>query len=73
MSRQGTLASRAGTWHGPSMAGSPPNAAGGALVALGALAGAAIGFAVGEVTPGFLIGLGLGIAAALLVWWRTHR
>ena len=50
---------------------SPP--AGGAPIALGALAGAGIGFAVGQATPGFLIGLGLGIAAALLIWWRGAR
>lgn len=55
------------------MASSPPSAAGGVLVATGALVGAAVGFSIGEATPGFLIGLALGIVAALLVWWRTHR
>jgi hypothetical protein len=48
----------------------PAGRAGGPLIALGALLGAAIGFAFGQATPGFLIGLALGIAAALLMWWR---
>ncbi len=50
----------------------PASAAGGPLIALGALLGAAVGFAFGQATPGFLIGLGLGTAAALLFWLR-HR
>ncbi|TPG12625.1 hypothetical protein [Sphingomonas oligophenolica] len=49
---------------------SPP--AGGVLIMIGALGGAAIGFAVGQATPGFLIGITLGILAALAIWWR-HR
>lgn len=49
-----------------------PSAAGGVLIALGALAGAAVGFLFGEATPGFLIGLGLGAIASLLVWWRDR-
>ena len=48
-------------------------AAGGALIALGAMGGAAIGFAMGEATPGFLIGIGSGIAAAILIWLRDRR
>jgi len=51
---------------------SPPTAAGGVLVALGSILGAAAGFAVGEATAGFLIGLGLGAVAALLIWWRDR-
>ncbi len=51
------------------MAQSSPSA-GGALIALGAIAGAAIGFLMGEATPGFLIGLALGVAASLLIWYR---
>ena len=47
--------------------------AGGALIALGAIGGAAIGFISGEATPGFLTGLALGIAASLLIWWRGKR
>ena len=50
---------------------SPP--AGGSLIALGAIAGAAIGFAIGQATPGFLTGVGLGVAAALAIWWRGRR
>lgn len=52
------------------MAPHPPPAAGGALIALGALGGAAIGFLFGQATPGVLIGGAAGIAAALLIWWR---
>ncbi len=48
-------------------------AAGGVLVAIGMLGGAAAGFAIGQATPGFLIGTALGIAAAVLVWLRDRR
>ena len=54
------------------MTNSSPSA-GGALIALGAIAGAGLGFLVGEATPGFLIGTGLGVAASLLIWWRGSR
>lgn len=50
-----------------------PPSAGGALIALGAIVGAAIGFLMGEATPGFLIGLGAGIAASLAIWWGGTR
>lgn len=49
---------------------SPP--AGGILIALGAIIGVGIGFVEQQVTAGFLIGTGLGTAAALALWWR-HR
>ena len=49
-----------------------PSAAGGAPLALGALGGAGIGFAVGQPTLYFLIGFTLGIVAALLIWWRMR-
>lgn len=49
-----------------------PSAAGGVLVALGAIAGALIGFLIGEATPGFLIGTAAGIAGAMLVWARDR-
>lgn len=51
----------------------PRTSAGGALIALGAIGGAGVGFLVGEATPGFLIGTGLGIAASLGIWWRERR
>lgn len=54
------------------MAEPRPNAAGGALIALGMIGGAAVGFAVGQATPGFLIGTAIGVAAAVLVWWRDR-
>ncbi|HXH14641.1 MAG TPA: hypothetical protein VNJ10_00740 [Sphingomonas sp.] len=50
-----------------------PSAAGGFLVALGMLGGAGIGFAIGQATPGFLIGTAVGVAAAVLVWLRDRR
>ena len=50
---------------------SPP--AGGALIALGVTVGVAVGFAYGQATPGFLAGLGLGVLAALGIWWRGSR
>lgn len=43
------------------------------MIALGALAGAAIGFLLGEATPGLLAGMALGVAVALLIWWRGRR
>ncbi len=76
------LASRGGAWQDarmadPSPANIPPHkdpsAAGGFLVALGMLAGAGVGFAIGEATPGFLIGTGVGVVAAVLVWVRDRR
>lgn len=67
---EGQLARRGTTWQGHVMASPSSPAAGGALIALGALGGAGVGFAVGQATPGFLIGIGLGIAASLLIWLR---
>jgi hypothetical protein len=55
------------------MAKTPPPAAGGVLIALGAMGGAAIGFAIGQATPGFLIGTATGIALALAIWLRDRR
>lgn len=49
---------------------SPSPAAGGAPIALGAIGGAAIGFVLRQPTLWFLGGLGIGIFAALLIWWR---
>ena len=55
----------------PGMASTPPTrtpVAGGALIALGAIAGAVIGLFRGQVTAGFLIGLAAGAAIALAIW-----
>lgn len=43
---------------------------GGSLLALGAIGGAGIGFAAGQPTIGLLIGLALGVAGAIAIWWR---
>lgn len=45
-------------------------AAGGVLLALGAIGGAAIGFVERQPTIWFLGGVTLGGLAALLIWWR---
>ena len=50
-----------------------PSAAGGVVVAIGAIGGAATGFVLGEPTAWFFAGTAAGIVAALLVWWRTAR
>ena len=71
-SHPGTLASRGGTWQGPAVSTRPPSAAGGALIALGAILGAALGFLTGEATPGFLIGLAAGAALAVAIWLRDR-
>ena len=55
------------------MADKRPTAAGGFLIALGILGGAGVGFAIGQATPGLLIGTAIGVAAALLVWIRDRR
>ncbi len=53
---------------------SPRNpVAGGALLALGAMGGAVIGLYKGQVTAGFLIGLGAGAAIALAIWLLDRR
>ena len=49
-----------------------PSAAGGALVALGAIAGATVGFVTRQPTIWFLGGLAAGSVAALLIWWRSR-
>jgi hypothetical protein len=47
--------------------------AGGFLIAIGALGGAAIGFALGQATPGFLIGSASGIGIAIAIWLIDRR
>ena len=56
------------------MASPPRNpAAGGIFVALGAVAGTALGLANSQPTIGFLSGLTIGVAAAVAVWWVDRR
>jgi hypothetical protein len=71
--RQPALASARATWQVRDMADKRPTAAGGFLIALGILGGAGVGFAIGQATPGLLIGTAIGVAAALLVWIRDRR
>jgi len=42
--------------------------AGGALIAIGAMGGTLVGASQGQVTAGFLIGLGAGVAIAIVIW-----
>jgi hypothetical protein len=49
---------------------SPP--AGGALIAAGAILGTIVGVVSAQPTLGFLVGSGIGILAALLIWWRSR-
>ncbi|WP_374138221.1 MULTISPECIES: hypothetical protein [unclassified Sphingomonas] len=53
----------------------PPRnpAAGGFLIAMGAIAGAFGGVFFGESTRGLIGGLILGCLLALLIWWRDRR
>ncbi|SFO25421.1 hypothetical protein [Sphingomonas sp. OK281] len=79
----GRLASHGSAWQDGAMADptsrdtlpphKDPSAAGGFLVALGMLGGAGLGFAIGQATPGFLIGTGVGVLAAVLVWLKDRR
>lgn len=56
------------------MARNPRNAAGGGfLILLAALLGTGIGLHYHEVTPGFLIGLSVGAALAVLLWAVDRR
>lgn len=46
--------------------------AGGVLIAAGAILGALIGVFAGQPTLGFLVGSGLGIVVAMMIWWRDR-
>lgn len=58
------------------MASKPPSRAplaGGAIIAFGVLAGAILGATQGQPSLGFVIGAGLGVIAALLIWLVDRR
>jgi hypothetical protein len=48
-------------------------AAGGVLIAIGAIGGAVIGLFLGEPSKGFLVGLGGGIGMAIAIWLLDRR
>lgn len=47
--------------------------AGGFFIAIGMLGGAGVGVAAGEPSAGMVIGLGLGVAVAALIWLLNLR
>lgn len=49
-----------------------PGTAGGFLVALGLTIGTIVGLLVGQPSIGFLIGLGVGSAIAVLIWLKER-
>ncbi|RDE05254.1 hypothetical protein [Sphingomonas aracearum] len=54
----------------------PPSrspAAGGFLIAVGALVGPVVGLFLGQPTIGFLAGLSIGTAAAIAIWWQGSK
>ena len=48
-------------------------AAGGIFIAIGMLGGAIVGVIMDQPSAGMVIGLGLGIAAAVVVWFIDSR
>jgi hypothetical protein len=50
----------------------PPRRAAGAIIALTVIGGAVIGVIEGQPSIGLLAGLGVGVAVALLMWWRDR-
>ena len=59
-------------WHGPAMQGHATRA-GGCFLTLGILGGLAAGVAIGNPMRGVLIGTGVGILAAILLWLADRR
>ena len=58
------------------MASNPPPrspVAGGSLIALGAIGGAAVGLALHQPTTGFLIGITTGVALAVVIWFFSRQ
>jgi hypothetical protein len=50
-----------------------PSRAGGSILAIAIIAGVVAGVIVGEPSIGFLAGLALGVAAAVLLWLLDRR
>lgn len=71
----GILAGRAIPWQGVAVNDTPPRnpAAGGFLIAMGAIIGAFGGVFFGESTRGLIGGFILGCVLALVIWWRDRR
>lgn len=60
-------------WQGRDMPRKRPSAAGGALIALGALAGFVIGYVERQPVAGLVIGVAAGAALAIAIWLRDRR
>ncbi|HEX8384355.1 MAG TPA: hypothetical protein VF592_13400 [Sphingomonas sp.] len=54
------------------MARSRPSAAGGVLIAIGAIVGTAVGVARQQPTLGLIIGIATGAALAVAIWLRDR-
>ncbi|MEO9636202.1 MAG: hypothetical protein ABJF89_04775 [Parasphingorhabdus sp.] len=54
----------------PSSDGSENRSGGGVFIAIGAIAGVFVGGYMGQPSAGLLVGLALGVIAALAIWWR---
>lgn len=69
------LACGAIPWQGKWMSDSPSRtpAAGGFLIAIGAMIGAFGGAFFGESTRGLFVGIGVGVVLAILIWLRDRR
>lgn len=67
------LAAAGGQWHGRGMSNPPASRAAGFFIALSVLVGAIAGVALGQPSLGTVIGAGVGILVALLLWLRDRR